>query len=100
MVVCPFRRCTGGYCPGCGATRAGRALFSGDLAASWGHHPWVILAAFQLAVAGGAWVMFERSRRERFVMQMRMPALAVNLILLLAIWVIRLQAGTIPRFWA
>lgn len=42
---CPFHRLTGYYCPGCGGTRAVRALFRGHLAASFFYHPLVPYAA-------------------------------------------------------
>ena len=42
---CPFYRLTGYYCPGCGGTRAVRALFRGHLAASFFYHPLVPYAA-------------------------------------------------------
>lgn len=39
---CLFRMLTGYYCPGCGGTRAVRALFMGDFAASFCYHPFVL----------------------------------------------------------
>lgn len=52
--LCVFRRCTGGYCPGCGGTRAAASLAKGDLAGAWMQHPWVVLLAVQLIVVIGA----------------------------------------------
>ena len=39
---CVFKRVTGIYCPGCGGTRALKALLSGDIAASIFYHPAVL----------------------------------------------------------
>lgn len=49
---CLFHLMTGLYCPGCGGTRAVRALFRGDLAMSFQYHPLVLyMAAVILAEA-------------------------------------------------
>ena len=39
---CGFRFVTGYYCPGCGGTRAVRALLQGRFAASFLYHPFVL----------------------------------------------------------
>ncbi len=57
---CLFHVWTGWYCPGCGGTRAMRALFSGRLLASFFCHPVVPVAA----VLGG-WFMISQTV-ERF----------------------------------
>lgn len=99
IVLCPFRRCTGGYCPACGATRATRAFAHGDIGAAWAHSPWVVVAAIQAAVVG---VLATRAapggRLERTLAIGRRLAWP-NLVLLTAIWVVRLVDGSVPRFW-
>lgn len=47
---CGFRFITGYYCPGCGGTRAVRALFSGKFITSFFYHPFVIYCAIIMAV--------------------------------------------------
>jgi hypothetical protein len=47
---CPFHACTGLYCPGCGSTRATRALLHGHLAAAWHDNPLFVLSIPILAV--------------------------------------------------
>ena len=42
---CIFKRIVGLYCPGCGGTRALKALLSGDIAASLFYHPAVLYYA-------------------------------------------------------
>ena len=91
--ICLFRRCTGGYCPGCGGSRAAWALLRGDIARSWALHPWVSVLAIQLLVAAVAALMIGVGPlRRRFLV----PALAANLALGIAIWIARLASGAIP----
>ena len=42
---CRFRRMTGFYCPGCGGTRAVRALLQGRVITSFFYHPFVLYCA-------------------------------------------------------
>ncbi len=94
-VLCPLRRCSGGYCPGCGMTRSGGRLLRGDLAGSWAQHPFVLIAVGQLAVIGGMWTLGSdrlrntmRSASTRFLM--------ANVGLMTVIWVARMADGSIP----
>ena len=64
--ICIFHAVTGGYCPGCGATRALCALSRGDLPAAWHYNallvavlPLLVIAAWQprrLAQARPVWI--------------------------------------------
>lgn len=45
---CIFRKATGIYCPGCGSTRALRALFEGDFLAALRYNPFSIAVLFAL----------------------------------------------------
>lgn len=97
--LCVFRRCTGGYCPGCGLTRSARHLTRGELGAAWHDHPLLVL----LAVQGAAIALLYATLRP-LRSALRTPrALALlaagNGVLLLAIWVVRLVDGSIPRFF-
>ena len=91
-VLCPFRRCTGGYCPACGGTRAARALLAGDLGEAWRQHPWTVLLALQFALLACAAAVstapFVRSRLGWLV--------SANLVIGLGIWALRLSQGSIP----
>ena len=40
---CPVLMITGFYCPGCGMTRAGKALFQGDFSSSFTYHPFAFI---------------------------------------------------------
>lgn len=47
---CGFRYVTGYYCPGCGGTRAVRALLQGKLITSFLYHPFVLYCVFIMMV--------------------------------------------------
>lgn len=47
---CIVHLLTGGYCPGCGGTRAVRALVAGDIKASIFYHPLVLYVALFVIV--------------------------------------------------
>ena len=95
IVLCPYRRCTGGYCPGCGMTRAAGALLRGAVGASWRHHPFLLLAIAQIAVIV-AWSTFSGQRATGLVRRWQTPLLATNALVLLVIWVARMATGVIP----
>jgi len=99
LILCPFRRCTGGYCPGCGATRAANRFVRGDLAASWSHHPWVVLAAGQLLVLAVLAAFIPPAHRLPRIRQAAVPLLVANSVLMIAIWIVRLGSGAVPTGW-
>lgn len=49
-IPCMFHTLTGLYCPGCGGTRAVRALLKGDLRMSFQYHPLVLYTVFVIIV--------------------------------------------------
>lgn len=99
VVLCPFRRCTGGYCPGCGATRAANRLVRGDVGAGWANHPWVVLAAVQVVVFGAVLAVTAPGARPVRARRSALPLLVANTVLLLAIWLVRRSTGAIPTGW-
>ncbi len=94
-VLCPFRRCTGGYCPGCGLTRSGGRLLRGDLAGSWAQHPWMVLGAAQAAVFAALYMAGTAAIRTRLRGWWR-PLAFANSAALVGIWIFRLFDGSIP----
>jgi len=103
LSLCTVRHLTGGYCPGCGASRAARHLLHGDAVAAWRDHPWVLLAAAQLIVLGTVFAASVARRRRPALRLARASRLAwasrlavVNAVALVVIWVARLGSGTIP----
>jgi hypothetical protein len=99
FVLCPYRRCTGGYCPGCGGTRAVRNLAQGNISGAWTHNPWVVLMAVQAVVVGVALAFVAAPRRGPRRRAIAMPLLAINTVMLIAIWIVRLHNDAIPTGW-
>lgn len=97
--VCVFRRCTGGYCPGCGLTRSARHLTRAEVGAAWSDHPFVVLLAIQGLVAAALYASFRRLRERLLSVRTVAIVASANGVLLLSIWVVRLIDGSIPRFF-
>jgi hypothetical protein len=97
--LCVFRRCTGGYCPGCGLSRATKHLSRGNIGAAWQDHPWVVLAAVQALALGAVWAVIRQVGTIVNTRKLAAVVFAVNVSLLLGIWVVRLIDGSIPRFF-
>ena len=95
LLLCPFRRCTGGYCPGCGGTRALGSLLRGDVAGSWRHHPIVLLITAQAAVVGLVWALAGPEAR-RAIRRRTDRLLVANAVVLVGIWILRLTLGLVP----
>jgi uncharacterized membrane protein YadS len=94
-VLCPLRRCSGGYCPGCGLTRSGGRLLRGDLAGSWQQHPFLLIALAQVAVVATLWTV--GTQRLRAAMTSGATRfLMANFGLMVAIWAVRMANGSIP----
>lgn len=89
-ILCPVRRLTGIPCPGCGMTRAAVALAHGDLASAVAFHPLSPLVAL---AAVAALVAYVRSGHLP-----RVPAgmAAAGVVLVMAVWAVRLATGFGP----
>ena len=95
--ICMVRHLTGGYCPGCGATRAARHLLHGDVGAAWRDHPWVLFAVAQVVLLGAVFAVVSARGRPRIATSSWLHAVGlVNVVALLAIWTARLATGAIP----
>ncbi len=94
-VLCPIRRCTGGFCPGCGLTRSGGRLLRGDVAGAWAQHPYTIMALAQAAALSALWRWGSADLRRRMSSAAR-PLLAGNVAVLALVWLIRMAGGSIP----
>jgi hypothetical protein len=95
--LCFFHRLTGVGCAGCGLTRALALLAKGQWNAAVALHP---LAPVLAAEAAGAWLLGLAVIERR----MRAPSLRLvngwliaNAAALIAVWVIRLATGALPR---
>jgi len=66
QMPCLFREWTGLYCPGCGGTRAAKALLQGKLAISFFYHPlilYVVIVAGMFAVSG---LLYIKTKNPKF----------------------------------
>lgn len=98
IVLCPYRRCTGGDCPLCGTTRAAGHLLRGDLAASWQAHPIVLVLAMQIPM----WLAVTRSTRrlsnssgQTWWQRNGANVLLANIGVATAVWILRLALGDV-----
>lgn len=96
VVLCPFRLCTGAYCPGCGATRATNRLVRGDVGAAWAHHPAIVLLAAQLALIG-AILLVRRQDPRTLPRWLVVGCVSANALAMIVIWAVRMGSGAIPR---
>lgn len=95
VVLCPLRRCTGAYCPGCGGSRAAASLVRGDVVGAWHRHPYVVLLALQLVVLGA---LALDGRGRGWIRRHVVALTVVNALGMVALWAVRLTLGDVPGF--
>ncbi len=95
QVLCPYRLATGGWCPGCGCTRALSAIVRGDVNTSLALNPWTILLLAQATVISG-WFLSAPQAARTWWARNDTRVLQVNLAVALVIWIARLATGVIP----
>jgi hypothetical protein len=96
-VLCVWRRCTGGWCAGCGLTRAANQLARGQVGASWRLHPMAVLLTVQLVLVIGL-RLARPSSFGRLTTRWLAPLAMANVALALVIWLVRLATGAIPAW--
>ena len=79
-IPCLFHLVTGAYCPGCGGTRAAKALVTGHIFQSLRYNPMVFYGAAVAAAFGLAWLYCRLRRRPALSSSsgMAMPARAAS----------------------
>lgn len=94
-VLCPFRLCTGGYCPACGSTRSFARFAGADPIGAFRTHPVAALLVVQVLVG----LTFVLSRPQAAVDWLR-PRLAtlvwLNAGAAIVVWLLRMGLGQIP----
>ncbi len=95
QVLCPYRLATGGWCPGCGCTRALSAVVRGDVNMSLALNPWTLVLLAQAVVLAG-WFAALPDRASQWWSRNDTKLLAVNLVVGVSIWVTRLALDDIP----
>ncbi|MBQ7796120.1 MAG: DUF2752 domain-containing protein [Lachnospiraceae bacterium] len=63
---CIFHEMTGLYCPGCGGTRAIKALFKGHPVISFFYHPLVLYCAVLAVVFAVSYLLYVKTKNPRF----------------------------------
>lgn len=95
QVFCPYRLLTGGWCPGCGGTRALKALIRGDVRDSLAMNPWTLVLFVQALVVSVAMLAMP-ARTVAWLKGHSVAIAAINLAFGLSFWGIRVVAGVIP----
>ena len=95
QVFCPYRLITGGWCPGCGCTRALKALVRGDISDSLTMNPWTLVLFVQAFVASIALLVLPE-RTVSWVKKNQLRIAVFNLIFGVGVWSLRLAWGVIP----
>lgn len=86
---CLFHAMTGLYCPGCGGTRAVRALLRGDVLMSFQYHPLVPYMAAVLALSLGRWLLFRITKNPGWLPGHRMRLVYIGVGIILANWIFK-----------
>ncbi len=97
LYFCPSRRFLDLPCPGCGMTRALLALARGEWALAMTMHPLAPAVAAQSGAAWLGWGWWASGRGRPFNLAHINFVLGANAALLLAVWLGRFAAGTLPR---
>lgn len=66
QMPCLFRALTGLYCPGCGGTRAVKALLKGEVITSFFYHPLIIYVVLVFVVFAFSWFIHEKTKNPKF----------------------------------
>ena len=93
-ITCPFRLVTGGWCPGCGGTRALRHLMHGDVALSLSLNPFLVIVLAQ-AIAISAWFAKTPEKAREWFGANYLRFVFANMAIGGTIWAIRLAVGHI-----
>jgi len=87
-ISCPIHSLTGVFCPGCGSTRAARALLGGDLQLAF-HNNALLLLSPVLVLVG---VLISKHSKNRMLLYLFIGTLFV---LVVTFTVLRNQAGSV-----
>lgn len=82
-VGCPIHAVTGGFCPGCGSTRAVHELLHGDVVGSLVCHPLVVPLVGLVAYLWVSWIARRQGGRRWALSPTQLPA-AVPVVLAVA----------------
>ena len=86
---CLFHLMTGLYCPGCGGTRAVRALLRGDLAMSFQYHPLVLYMAAVILTEAVSFGIARATKNPRWFLGHVLGFVYIGVGIILANWIFK-----------
>lgn len=95
QILCPYRLATGGWCPGCGCTRALKSLVRGDVSGSLVMNPWLAVMFVQ-ALAFSIGLLAKPTQTLEWASRNKVRIGLFNIAAGFGFWAIRLATGTIP----
>ena len=95
QVYCPYRLVTGGWCPGCGCTRALKSLVRGDVAGSLAMNPWLVILFVQ-ALTFSVGLLAKPTQTMGWVRRYKVHIGVFNIAVGVGLWAVRLATGVIP----
>ncbi len=66
QMPCLFQELTGLYCPGCGGTRAVKALMKGDVITSFLYHPLIIYMILVAVIFVFSYLFYAKTKNPKF----------------------------------
>ena len=66
QMPCLFQELTGLYCPGCGGTRAAKALLKGEVLTSILYHPIVLYTILVAVLFAVSWLIYKKTKNPKF----------------------------------
>ena len=66
QMPCVFQELTGLYCPGCGGTRALKALLKGDVITSFLYHPLIIYVVLVAVLFALSYLIYAKTKNPKF----------------------------------
>lgn len=88
-IPCMFQKLTGLYCPGCGGTRAVKALLRGNILVSALYHPFVIYCAAVGLVFAVSYVIYWKTKKPAFRLYLENGFLYAGLAILAINFVVK-----------
>ena len=66
QMPCLFREITGLYCPGCGGTRAVKALMKGEILSSFLYHPFILYMVILAVIFAVSYLLYMKTKNPKF----------------------------------
>ena len=66
QMPCLFQEITGLYCPGCGGTRAVKALLKGEVISSFLYHPFILYMVILAVIFAVSYLLYMKTKNPKF----------------------------------